>query len=68
MAGMGALLMFSSIASMAPFRSALEAVGRWIVGGTIYLFALYRVGRCNAATKNYELRIERINKEIEDAE
>lgn len=66
--GIGALLMFSAIPFVGPFSPALGAVERWLGGGAVYLFALYRLGRCNAATKNYESRIERINKEISEAE
>jgi hypothetical protein len=66
--GLGALLMFSSIEFVSSFSSSIAAIERWVGGGAVYLFALYRLGKCNAATKSFESHIERINTQIKEVE
>ncbi len=61
----GAGLMFTAIDSMPPAsQPGLSVTIKWVVGGTIYLFSVLKLGRYYRATTNYERTMAQLNKEI----
>jgi hypothetical protein len=66
----GVVLMLSSLKSIANIAgfTAFVASTHWLGGGFIYLFAVYRLGRCHATTSaRYDKIVERLSKAISEA-
>ncbi|MCZ8076020.1 MAG: hypothetical protein O9341_18020 [Paucibacter sp.] len=62
----GAGMMFGSISFLPPSdHGAFESARLWIVGGVIYMFAMYRLGRYWNVVRRYEKTMERLNAEID---
>lgn len=64
----GAMLMFSSIDIEGKGGAAFQEGLRWLSGGALYLFSLYRFGRYKGATSRYEKTMARIESEIAEAQ
>lgn len=61
----GAGTMFGAIPYLsAPAQSAFEAMRLWLLGGFLYLFALYRLGKYWNVTRRYQRTIDRLAVEI----
>jgi hypothetical protein len=61
----GAGMMFGSISFLPPTDyGAFESVRLWILGGVIYMFATYRLGRYWNVVRRYDKTMERLNAEI----
>jgi len=60
----GAGTMFGAIPYFEPTQLSFEAVRLWLVGGILYLFALYRLGRYWNVTRRFQKTIDRINADI----
>ena len=61
----GAGMMFGSISFLPPSdHGTFESARLWILGGVIYMFATYRLGRYWNVIRRYEKTLERLDAEI----